>query len=425
MEHTRLSERGGEGADAKRGAWSRRSIPTWLVGMTMMPLGILGGLIVVTVPQMLSELRVPEAGIASVTALALSPFFWVFLVCPVLDVRFTRRTYAVAGSVVAALLLPLALANINNLTVLSVLLMVAFAAVVFAHNALGGWFSGAIPAERQGALSAWMWADASIGGTTVAYTGYDIVHHFSLAVSSALFSACIVLPVVIYAFIPAPASSTSHVHESFRRFINELKLLLARRQVIVALVMFVVPTSAFALTNTLGGLGPAFHATAATVSLAGGLGGLASIAGSLAMPIFTKRVPLYALYLGIGVLGALVTLSLLVLPRAPGTLIAAFVIEDLFQAAALTCAFAIAFQTVGPNNPLAGTTFAVLLAAENIPIVYMVSVDAHAFTHYGLSGSFAADAGLGILFCPLVVALMWWMRTYSPSGTTSRRLPQS
>jgi hypothetical protein len=46
-----------------------------------------------------------------------------------------------------------------------------------------------------------------------------------------------------------------------------------------------------------------------------------------------------------------------------------------------------------------------LTAAAAFPIDYMVAVDGHAYTGYGLTGAFVADAGLGIASC-LLLALM-------------------
>ncbi len=62
------------------------------------------GVLVVAIPEVLSARHVPEATIASITAVAVSPAFWSFLVSPVLDVRFTRRWYSVITALLAALM---------------------------------------------------------------------------------------------------------------------------------------------------------------------------------------------------------------------------------------------------------------------------------------------------------------------------------
>ena len=74
----------------------------------------------------------------------------------------------------------------------------------------------------------------------------------------------------------------------------------------------------FALTNLLGGLGSDFHASPHFVGAVGGAGVLfAGIAGCLVFPLIDRLLPLRYLYLTIGVVGALFTLSLLLLPRTP------------------------------------------------------------------------------------------------------------
>lgn len=388
--------------------------PVWLMGLTMLPFGMLGGLVVVTVPQLLAAQHLPEAEIAGITSLSFSPVCWAFLICPILDVHFSRRTYALAGTVIAAILFPLALLSLDHPTLLVILLVLAFVSIVLMQNALGGWFSTVVPPEKEHQLSAWMMIGDLGGGGLIVIVATGMIHALSLPVAAALFGIFEVIPLVIYPFIPTTATTSDHkvARDSFVRFFREIGVLFKRREVLIALPLFVLPSASFALTNLLGGLGDEFHATEAMVSLIGGVGiSIAGIVGSLLLPQFAKRLPLRPLYLGIGIVGALFTLSLLLPPRTSNLLAVAFVGENLFQALALTCAFAITFQVVGRDNPLAGTTFAVLTAAANLPIVYMLDVDGSAFKAHGVTGSFATDAGLSIISCILLALMLWWVRT--------------
>ena len=70
--------------------------PIWLMGMCNLPIGIGGAIALVTTPQLLAGLRVPEAAIAGVTTTMLISVFTGFLFAPILDWRFSRRTYAFA-----------------------------------------------------------------------------------------------------------------------------------------------------------------------------------------------------------------------------------------------------------------------------------------------------------------------------------------
>jgi hypothetical protein len=72
----------------------RSRAPVWLMGLTNSVFGMYGGIIAISVPQLLSARHVPESRIAAMSAVMVSPGFWTFLVSPVLDVRFSRRTYS-------------------------------------------------------------------------------------------------------------------------------------------------------------------------------------------------------------------------------------------------------------------------------------------------------------------------------------------
>lgn len=389
----------------------RRRAPIWLMGMTMLPFSMVTGLILFTVPQLLAARHVPEAEIAALTALAGSPMFWAFLVCPILDVRFSRRTYAMAGAVIAAALVPVAMWNLDHPALLGSLLLVAAFASMCMGNALGGWFSTVIDRKDEGRLSAWMNVGNIGGFGLLAATAIALIDALTLRVAAIVIGTAQLVPLLIYLFVPSTPPDARLARDSFVQFFAAIAGLFKRREILVALAMFLLPSASFALTNVLGGLGGDFHASPQTIAFAGGTGAIvAGIAGSLALPRLARRAPLRPLYLGIGIVGSLFTLSLLLLPHEPWTFLTAIVGENVFQSLAITCSFAIAFETIGADNPLASTIFAVLMAAGNFPIDYMVAVDGHAYAWHGLAGSFIVDAGLGLVSCLLLAGLLHWVR---------------
>src|SRR5579863_254174 len=96
--------------------------PLWLMGLTYSVFGMYGGIVAVSVPQLLAARHVPESTIASMSAIILSPGFWAFLFSPVLDLQFSRRWYSVVTAVAAAVLLVLAVLNLERLLWFEVLL---------------------------------------------------------------------------------------------------------------------------------------------------------------------------------------------------------------------------------------------------------------------------------------------------------------
>jgi PAT family beta-lactamase induction signal transducer AmpG len=202
-------------------------------------------------------------------------------------------------------------------------------------------------------------------------------------------------------FSPSPPQGPTGVWQaSFAQFNREVLALLRRREVVVVLLLFLSPCSSFALTNLLGGLGDDFHASGPVVSLAGGAEAFfPGIIGCFLFPIIARRLPLRLFYLANGVLGSIFTLSLIALPHAPWTFALALFGEFLFQAAAFSIQIGIVFEAIGRNNPLAATTFSFLTAATNVPVIYMMVADGHAYSIAGIVGTLAIDALIGIVTC--------------------------
>ena len=105
---------------------SRYRAPVWLMGLTNLTYGLYGGVIAFAVLQLLSARNVPESASASLTAVAFSPGFWAFLFSPMLDVRFSRRWYAVILAAFAAVMLFVAFVNLGQLGILKLTLTCGF-----------------------------------------------------------------------------------------------------------------------------------------------------------------------------------------------------------------------------------------------------------------------------------------------------------
>jgi PAT family beta-lactamase induction signal transducer AmpG len=377
------------------------------MGLSNSTYGLYGGFVTFSLPQMLAEQHVPEARIAAIAAAVISPGFWTFLLSPMLDVRFSRRFYATLFAALSAALIGVAVVYRTNLAILEWCLLAGFCSVCLSTNALGGWLSTVSPKEDENRLGAW-YNVANIGaGGVMALVGVELIDHLPLGLAALVLGGLIFLPTVIFLLIPAPGPDRRLARESFRSFVGEIFALPRRSEVLIAILLFAAPASTFALTNILGALGDDFHCSAHLVSILGGAGMAgAGTFGSLLFPLIAKRTALRPLYLTIGAVGAVFTLSLTLLPHTPWTFAVAYVGENIFQALAYTGVFAISFETVGQNNPLAATTFSVLQAAAIVPLVYMQVVDGRAYTARGVNGSYAVDAAIGMAACLLLALVL-------------------
>jgi PAT family beta-lactamase induction signal transducer AmpG len=385
-----------------------RRVPLWLMGLTNCSYGLYAGIQVFALPQLLAARHVPEATIAAMSAVELSPGFWAFLLSPVLDVKFSRRAYACALALIAAGLLLVAMLNLNHIYFVEAAITLGFLSSYLYQSALGGWLSSISTHEEENSLSIWMTVGNVAGGAVMAVACGEIVSHFSVTTAAILLALIVVAPMIPFPFMPAPGPDRRLANESFGQFFSDLLALVKRREVLVALVLFISPAGSFALTNFLAGLGGDFHASPRLLGFILGIGaGLAGIAGSFLFQPLSRLLPLRPLYLAIGFVGSLFTLSLIALAHTPTAFTIALVGENLLQSCAITACTAITFDVIGRDNPLASTTFCFLGSMYGLPLSYMLYVDGIGYSRHAAAGAFATDALCGILASLLLGVLLF------------------
>jgi len=381
-----------------------------VMGLGNLPFGLYGGVMLATIPQLLAAQGVPQPEIASVTAIGLSPGFFYFFASPILDVRFSRKLYAYILGVVTALLLFAALMSTTNLTLLGILLFSGQFAAALYSSAVGGWLGSLVRLEDEARLGVWFTIGNFAGYGATAMVGILLLRSFPFAAGAGLLCLMVLLPLLSFPFLPSSPPDRRLASESFGRFFADIFALLRKPAVLGALPFFITPCASFALINTLSALGHDFSTSEETVATILGFGASVPAIGSLLVPFLTRYVTLRPLYLLIGSVGALFTLALIVLPHSPITFTIAVVGENFFACAGLAVATAIIFDTIGRNNPLAATQFAVLNAALLIPPTYMQELDGIGYGWGGLTGNLLMDASLSLAACGALAFAMSLLR---------------
>lgn len=371
--------------------------PAWLLGLANAPLGLSGGLSLLTIPQILSARHVPEPVIADLTTLSLVPTFAVFLLGPLLDVRFSRKTYAIAATLLCASMTAVSFLQSQNFVLLGAAMFLGTLGSAINTVAIGGWFGSLVSPKEQPTFGAWLTVSNSVSFGLIAIVGIQVERALSPPVAACVLALPILLPLGIYAATKAPPPDTRLARESFGSFTRDVLRLLRQATILRLVFAFGVPAASFALTNTLGGLGRDYHASEAFVAIIGGAGATAAgVFGSLIIPPLSRVAPSLTLYVSIGILGALFTLLLLVLPHSPILFAVAMIGQNIAQAASLSTQNVAAVESLGPANPLAATQFGLINAAGALPITYMQLLDGHAYGAGGLTGLFLMDGGLGL-----------------------------
>ena len=390
----------------------RRKLPVWLLGLANLPLGVTGSIGLLIAPEVLAARHVPETTIANVTALGLAGTFAFFLVAPVLDVQFSRRAYAIAMSIAAALLSFVAVMSFSSVGLLGLWLFLALLTANLNQAAIGGWFGTILPDASDAPLGAWFTVANTAGFGITSIIGIELVNHAPLWFAATILAGMCLLPLLIIFWVDPPTGEKKRMGESFGRFSRGLLEMPRRPTVRKMFLLLILPCASFALTNTLGGLGADYHASEKLIAVIAGIGvTLAGILGSLSVPVLGRRAPLLTVYLGIGIVGGLSTLSLIVLPHSPLIFTFAFVTQNIWQSAGLATGNALAISSLGKDNPVASTQFAVLNAAMSAPIAYMQWIDGHAYGARGLAGLYMTDGGLDLLACLTMSLLFFFWST--------------
>jgi PAT family beta-lactamase induction signal transducer AmpG len=386
----------------------RRRVPAaWILSLPILTFGMTFGFMIVPFPQLLAEQGVPGGRIAKLVAIITSPAFFGFLLAPFLDVHFSRRTYALWFGVLAVAATAFTVFRHAADLEVEVVMFIGCISIVLFGYAVGGWGGSLIEESQASHLGAWNTAfNIGGGGIGILFSGY-VTQRLPGALAAALILIVFLVPLLVFPMIPATSPGGTLANGAFGRFFREIAALLKRREVLVALSLFTLPAASFALTNVLGGWGSSFRANPGLVTLLGGAGSVAAgVVGTLLVPTFAKRLPLRPLYLSIGFVGAAFTLGLLLFPQTSWTYGAAFVGENIFQAAAFATALAIVFEVIGPGNPLAATIFALLSAALNLPGTYMEVIDGYGYDWHAVKGAFLADGVVSAGACVLLAIVL-------------------
>lgn len=389
--------------------------PVWVLGIGYAPVGIGGAVTLMALPQLLAAQRVPEPIIASLTAFALAPGFVAFIFGPLLDWRFRRKSYAIAFTLMGGVGLFAALMSTGNLTAVAFWEFFSMLAISIGSCAVGGWFSDLIPKENAGKLGAWFTAwNIGSGGITAMFA-VNLIRATSFPFGAVVLGALGASAVLLFILLPCRAADGRLAHESVKAFASDVASTLRSRSILWSLLLFLSPTASFALTNVIAGLGRDFSTSEHTVGLMVGVGAMiAGIFGSLAMPKVERWISPRTLYLVIGLVGALATMLILLLPRDPFAFAVAVLSENVCQSAGFAVVYAITLRTIGQDNPLAATQFSLLSSAMCLPLTYMQVLDGEGYALGHVQGAFLMDAGVSGAASVLLMAVFWKFRSIIP-----------
>lgn len=392
--------------------------PTWLIGMGVLTFGLVAGFIITALPFLLSKAGVSVDRIAGVSAVAMSPTFWAFLLTPIVDVAFTRRTYAFLFAIASAASLGMALCLFSpgKLWLFTALALGAELSVVLQNSAVMGWISEFVPDDERGRVGGWINAANLGGGAAGAMAVMSLSAWLSFR-ALGIVIACAVLGSTLFLLrFPRPVrprlGASEIVGGTFRSIVRTSR----QPQVLSGFVLFLAPASCVAAINLFAGLGNEFRANPQSVVWITGAGAaIASALGSVVGGYIADRVDRGVLYLTAGMVAGSCALLMAFTPHTQTAFLAGVLAYNCAAGFDYAGFSALTLQLVGVRNPTAATQLALFAAAANGAIVYMTWIDGQGFRFFGVRGLLLVD-GLAAIGAGIPLLLFWRWRARKTAG---------
>ena len=374
--------------------------PFYIFFLTM-PSGISQGFVTVALPYLLTQHGFSVAQVSAVVALGFSANLWRFLWGPVVDISLSLKKWfwiSLLLSTASLLLLCFNSFNVKEQALITLIVFISQVAGTFMLLPVNGFMAKCIKENQKGRASGWYQAGSLVGVGAGGGAGLWFTTHFSVLIAGMVLCTASVLFALVILLIK------DVTHEKEKTILKELagmgKDILAMLKVPVALLvifLILLPIGTGAAANLWSAIAKDWHTNADTVALVTGiLSGFVSAVGCVIGGLVIDRWGNWVAYLGSGILCALITFIMAIMPFEPYVYIIG-VLAYTFGLGLINAAFtSVILFAIGKRN--VATKFSLLASIGNLPVVYMTAFDGWAHDKYNSKYMLLAEAAAGILF---------------------------
>jgi MFS family permease len=370
--------------------------------LLILPFGVIGGYLQVSIAYLLAHAGVSVDKIAALIAVGYLPHTWKFLWAPIADITLSRRTWYLFACVLTAVglwataSLPATAAGLKALTLV---VLISNVAVTFLGMSVESLMAYGTAGNEKGRAGGWFQA-GNLGGTGLGGgAGLWLAQRLPAPwMSGAILGIACLLCCAGLLFVPEPqaAHRESDLWRSLRSVGKDLWGVARAKLGFLALFLCFLPIGSGAAQNLWSAVASDWHASGDTVALVTGvLGGIASAVGCLIGGWFSDRMNRQWAYAVYGILQALCAVAMALSPRTEAN----YVIYTLLYAVitGLTYAGFSAFVLEAMGMGAAATKYNVFASLSNTPIWYMTRIDGWAHDRFGPSGMLYGEAMFGVV----------------------------
>jgi PAT family beta-lactamase induction signal transducer AmpG len=365
----------------------------------MLPFGITGGYVTVTLAYQFGKIGISMSDIASLAAAILIIGVVKFLFAPLIDGFLTlKKWYLISSLFTAAGMFALGILPIQASSLMPFIWVIIFGniAVSFLGIAVTGLAAHDIPDKIKGRVSGYINA-GNLGGTGLGGgAGLWLAEHSNISWMPAgvLALVCMLCSFGLI-FIREQASTIKHtkVGVTLKNLFTDIWQTLKARMGVLALILCFLPLGTGALQNLWAGAAGSWNASAGTIEFVTGvLSGLITAGGCLLGGWICDRADRKMAYVVFGLMAAICAVAMAYFPHTEimfifWTSLYAFILGLCYAAFS-----AFVFEAIGRGA--AGTKYTVFACLSNVPILYMTKVEGWVFDSKGKTEVFHGATGM-------------------------------
>lgn len=372
----------------------------------VLPYGISGGFVSVTLPFILVREGFSVAAAGAIAALGVSANLWRFVGGPVADLSLTmRRWYCIGIGSSAATLLILGFAPLHGTAGrwLGGVVFLSQVAATFIVLPVGGLMAHTVAEPAQGRAAGWYQA-GNLGGTGIGGgAGLWLASHFSRGMAGSVLALAMIACAGAIYFVPdVRVVSTETVSQRIRLMGRDVVSMLCAAIPLFTILLVLSPVGAGAMNGLWSAVAGDWNASPDRVALVTGLmNGFVSAFGCIIGGWVADKLGRWWAYFGSGFALAVVASMMAIAPRNPFTYSVGVLAYGLFCGMAYAAFSAIVLFAIGRG--VASTKYALLSSLGNIPVVYMTAANGWVHDRYGVAWMLQVEALAGVV--AIVVAL--------------------
>jgi MFS transporter, PAT family, beta-lactamase induction signal transducer AmpG len=377
--------------------------------LLMLPTGISAGFTTVALPYLLTQNGFSVEKTAGIVAVGVSASLLRFILGPIVDLSLSIRKWywiSLFFIIVTLLILSLTPFTISGAALLTIIVFLSQIAVNIMYLPVTAIIAKNIKKEDKGKASGWFQAGGLAGSGLGGGAGLFLAIHYNASIAGIIMSCvCLLFAMIVLQIQDSENNKEQTIlielKEMSRSILNMIKVPAS----LFVIILIAMPIGTGAAANLWSAIAKDWRADVDTVAfITGILSGIISALGCILGGYIIDRWGIWSAYLGCGIICAIVTFLIALLPFNPeiysvGVLVYAFTMGMMYSSFT-----AVILYGIGTNH--IATKYSLLGSLGNLPVVLMTSYNGWMHDKFDSQTMLIAESIIGIVFTLIFIILL-------------------